>query len=260
MNTFDDVKKFMEAAGHEVKSKYDPEITWQASLYADLIKEEYLELSSAIKDMNATEIADACIDLIWVTEGLMHSMGIPSQKVWNEVARSNHSKISDSGKIMKREDGKILKPDTYSPPRIEEILKKERGFVNPFTGIQMIIFGVIAASIALASFTGGYKVRDYAAVKEALKLEQERERIEEENKKTIASKEEEYRKVSETLESTIKKLNQKTKIVTKVVEKEIEKPIYRECVLPASGVQLINQTATELNSARRGEDTTKPAR
>jgi predicted HAD superfamily Cof-like phosphohydrolase len=123
MNTFDDVKKFMEAAGHEVKDKFSPEITWQTSLYADLVKEEYLELQKGMKDMNATEIADACADLIWVTEGLMHSMGIPMQAVWNEVARSNHSKISDSGKIIKREDGKILKPDTYSAPQIEKVLK-----------------------------------------------------------------------------------------------------------------------------------------
>jgi predicted HAD superfamily Cof-like phosphohydrolase len=260
MNTFDDVKKFMEAAGHEVKSNYEPEITWQASLYADLIKEEYMEFARALKDMNPTEIADACIDLIWVTEGLMLSMGMPMQKLWNEVARSNHSKISDTGKIKKREDGKILKPDTYSPPQLESILKKERGFINPFSQMQIIGMLIAAAVLSAGAFTTGYKVCDYAAVKKELQQQEKQKEIEEANQKTIANKEEEYRKVSEKLEVALKELDKKAKVITKIVEKEIEKPIYRDCVLPTTGVQLINQTATELNSARYGEDTTKPSR
>lgn len=122
MNTKDDVKKFMIAADQIVKEDYDPIFDWQSTLYMDLIKEEFLELQNAFKDFNAVEVADACADLIWVIEGLSHSMGIPLQKVWNEVARSNHSKVSESGKVIKRKDGKILKPDTYSPPDIKTVL------------------------------------------------------------------------------------------------------------------------------------------
>jgi NTP pyrophosphatase (non-canonical NTP hydrolase) len=126
MNTKDDVKNFMIAADQVVKADYNPTFDWQATLYMDLIKEEFLELQSAFKDFDAVEVADACADLIWVIEGLAHTMGIPMQKVWNEVARSNLSKVSESGKVIKREDGKILKPDTYSPPDIKTVLENSK--------------------------------------------------------------------------------------------------------------------------------------
>ena len=56
-------------------------------------------------------------------EGLEHSLGIPQQEVWDEVARSNMSKLVD-GKLIKREDGKVLKPDTFVRPDLEKIIKK----------------------------------------------------------------------------------------------------------------------------------------
>lgn len=126
MNTNDDVKKFMLAAGQNVYEKLQDGFDSQSALYADLIKEEFFELMSAYKrNFNFIECADACADLIWVIEGFCHSLGIPLQDVWNEVARSNHSKISDNGNIIKREDGKVLKPDTYSPPDIKRILQEK---------------------------------------------------------------------------------------------------------------------------------------
>jgi predicted HAD superfamily Cof-like phosphohydrolase len=60
--------------------------------------------------------------LKWVIEGLEHSLGIPQQAVWDEVARSNMSKLVD-GKLIKRDDGKVLKPDTFVPPNIKKILE-----------------------------------------------------------------------------------------------------------------------------------------
>jgi predicted HAD superfamily Cof-like phosphohydrolase len=48
-------------------------------------------------------------------------LGIPQQAVWDEVARSNMSKLVD-GKLIKREDGKVLKPDTFVTPDIKSIL------------------------------------------------------------------------------------------------------------------------------------------
>lgn len=50
------------------------------------------------------------------------------QECWNEVARSNMSKISESGKVLKNEYGKVQKPDTYSPPDIQRILMKNGYF------------------------------------------------------------------------------------------------------------------------------------
>jgi predicted HAD superfamily Cof-like phosphohydrolase len=123
MNTFNDVEVFMRAAGQSVKKELDTVFTHQSLLYMDLVKEEFYELASAVRNFDIVETADACADLIWVIEGLCHTLGIPLQQVWNEVARSNHSKVSENGTILKREDGKILKPDTYSPPDIKRVLK-----------------------------------------------------------------------------------------------------------------------------------------
>jgi predicted HAD superfamily Cof-like phosphohydrolase len=53
------------------------------------------------------------------------TLGIDFDKVWEEVKASNMSKVSDSGKIIKREDGKVLKPDTYFKPDIEKVLRNQ---------------------------------------------------------------------------------------------------------------------------------------
>lgn len=120
MNTRDDVEIFMRAGEHNVKKQLG-EIDAQSVLYFSLVREEVIELNEAFKKNDIVEIADACADIIWVVEGLCHSLGIPLQEVWDEVARSNMSKTVN-GKLIKREDGKVLKPDTYSPPDIEKIL------------------------------------------------------------------------------------------------------------------------------------------
>ena len=117
MNSRDDVKKFMTACDQTQTG-----FTNQSSLYYQLIVEEFWELKDAFTKKDLVEIADACADLKWVIEGLEHSLNIPQQEVWDEVSRSNLSKISSNGKVVKREDGKVLKPDTYSPPDIKTIL------------------------------------------------------------------------------------------------------------------------------------------
>lgn len=130
MNSYDDVKSFMRAGEQNVYSApgvpdytgLPPERFKQAALYMKLITEEYKELMHAWNEGDLIEIADACADLKWVIEGLEHSLGIPQQAVWDEVARSNMSKLVD-GKLIKREDGKVLKPDTFVPPNIKKILE-----------------------------------------------------------------------------------------------------------------------------------------
>jgi len=89
-----------------------------------LIKEEYREMMDANLDKNDTEICDACFDLIWVIVGYMHSRGWQCEDIWDEGAKSNLSKIdSVTGKVIKREDGKILKPDGWKPPNFEKFVK-----------------------------------------------------------------------------------------------------------------------------------------
>lgn len=122
MNTRDDVKQFMLAGEQIVKQKPNSTFDSQAILYYNLVKEEFEELTDAVNNSDIIETADACADLIWVIEGLCHSLGIPLQKIWDEVARSNFSKTVD-GKLVKRADGKVLKPNTYSPPNLKPILE-----------------------------------------------------------------------------------------------------------------------------------------
>lgn len=119
--TYGDVDEFMDAfdqneTGFETK---------QFELYCKLIDEEYVkELLPALKSGDIVEIADGIMDLIWVLQGLAITLKIPMQECWNEVSRSNFSKIPKDGILLKREDGKVMKPDTYSPPDIKTILIK----------------------------------------------------------------------------------------------------------------------------------------
>lgn len=124
MNTKLDVATFMRAGEHNVETNnagFYHSRKDQANLYFSLVKEEYNELVTAIEKEDIVETADACADLIWVIEGLMYSLGIDPQTVWEEIAKSNFSKIVD-GKLSKRDDGKILKPNTFRPPNIQRAL------------------------------------------------------------------------------------------------------------------------------------------
>ena len=123
MNSYDDVKTFMLAGEQKVYN--NPELNnereSQAELYLRLVTEEYNELKEAFANNDLIEIADACADLKWVIEGLEHSLGIPQQSVWDEVSKSNMSKMVD-GKLIKRADGKVLKPETFVQPDIKKAL------------------------------------------------------------------------------------------------------------------------------------------
>ena len=124
MNTKLDVASFMRAAGQQVDTHnagFYPGRLSQADLYMDLVAEEFNELHQAVIKKDIIETADACADLIWVVEGLMYSLGIDPQTVWDEVAKSNFSKTVD-GKLVKRDDGKVLKPETFRPPNIQKAL------------------------------------------------------------------------------------------------------------------------------------------
>ena len=114
---YGDVKTFIEACDQE-KSESNSE------LYKTLMAEEYKEFLDAHLDVNKVEELDACMDLIWVTLGYCYMNGWDVQGAWNEVARSNLSKInSETGKVIKREDGKVLKPEGWTPPSLEQFTK-----------------------------------------------------------------------------------------------------------------------------------------
>lgn len=88
-----------------------------------LVEEEFIELVDAMNDEDIVEIADAIADLIYVAVGTALAYGIPLEAVWNEVQRSNMAKADPvTGKVVKREDGKVLKPEGWTPPEIASIL------------------------------------------------------------------------------------------------------------------------------------------
>jgi predicted HAD superfamily Cof-like phosphohydrolase len=118
MNVFRDMEKFMQACDQTVDGYNEA----QYNLYCTLIEEEYNELSTAL---NKTEALDALIDILVVTIGAIHSMGADAEGAWKEVMRTNFAKIDkETGKVRKREDGKVLKPTGWSPPELAPFTKK----------------------------------------------------------------------------------------------------------------------------------------
>jgi predicted HAD superfamily Cof-like phosphohydrolase len=91
-----------------------------------LIQEEFDELKEALAAEDLSSIAKEMADLLYVVYGTAVSYGIDMDPVFREVHRSNMSKVGG----YKREDGKWVKPATYSPACIEPILA-EQGPVQP---------------------------------------------------------------------------------------------------------------------------------
>ena len=121
-NPFRDQEKFMRACDQTVDS-YNEE---QFKLYVNLIEEEFKELKEAIAANNMVEILDALEDIMVVTAGAMHSAGFDGEGGWKEVMRTNFAKIDkETGKVRKREDGKVLKPLGWTPPELEPFITKK---------------------------------------------------------------------------------------------------------------------------------------
>ena len=117
-NPFRDQEKFMKACDQHV-DKFDES---QYNMYKSLIDEEFKELLEAV-DMEAE--LDALIDILVVTIGAIHSAGMDGEGAWKEVMRTNFAKIDhETGKVRKREDGKVLKPQGWTAPDLVPFLKK----------------------------------------------------------------------------------------------------------------------------------------
>ena len=92
-----------------------------AELYAELIEEEFNEFKEALLDEDDVKQLDACIDMIWVILGYCHMKKFKVSQAWDEVAKSNFAKVDkETGKVIRREDGKILKPEGWKPPDLKE--------------------------------------------------------------------------------------------------------------------------------------------
>ena len=120
-NPFRDQEKFMKACDQSVDSFNQK----QFDLYVNLIDEEFDELKTAIAANDKVEMVDALIDILVVTIGAIHSMGADGDGAWKEVMKTNFAKIDKvTGKVVKREDGKVLKPDGWTPPALAPFVTK----------------------------------------------------------------------------------------------------------------------------------------
>jgi predicted HAD superfamily Cof-like phosphohydrolase len=123
MSNFSSVKKFMETFGQEVKNKAEFPNEKIQDLRVSLIDEELSELKEAIKNKDIKEVADALTDILYVTYGAGHAFGIDLDKCFDEVQRSNMSKLDENGKPIFNEHGKVLKGPNYFKPNLEKFIK-----------------------------------------------------------------------------------------------------------------------------------------
>jgi len=115
-NAFRDQEKFMKACDQTVDGFNQD----QFKLYVSLIEEESDELKVAIDNNDQVETLDALVDILVVTIGAIHSMGADAEGAWKEVMSTNFAKIDkETGKVRKREDGKVLKPTGWVPPNLK---------------------------------------------------------------------------------------------------------------------------------------------
>ena len=123
-NPFRDQEKFMRACDQTA----DIENRDQFNMYLGLIEEEAEELNQAILNKDKVEMLDALIDMLVVTIGAIHSAGFDAEGAWKEVMSTNFAKIDKkTGKVIKREDGKVLKPDGWTPPNLKDFLTRHKG-------------------------------------------------------------------------------------------------------------------------------------
>ena len=122
MTNFESVRKFMETFGQDVQTKAEFPSEKIVKLRYNLIKEELNEFEQAIKDKNLVEIADSLTDILYVTYGAGHAFGIDLDKCFDEVQKSNMSKLGPNGKPIYNEHGKVMKGPKYFKPDLKKFV------------------------------------------------------------------------------------------------------------------------------------------
>ena len=125
MSNFSKVKEFMQKFKQEVKSKPSFPDENIIKLRINLIKEELLELEEALNEKNIEETADALTDILYVTYGAGHAFGIDLDKCFDEVQKSNMSKLDKFGNPIYNDQGKVMKGPLYFKPNFKKILNIE---------------------------------------------------------------------------------------------------------------------------------------
>ena len=127
-NEINAVEEFHNAFGIESASSPTFDVSEQKIILRyNLMKEENEEYLEAAQNKDLVEVADALGDMLYILCGtiLSHGMQHKITEVFEEIQRSNMSKLGSDGKPIYREDGKILKGPHYFKPNIASILKKD---------------------------------------------------------------------------------------------------------------------------------------
>ncbi len=122
MSNFSKVGIFMKTFGQDVKNKPSFSTDKINKLRIDLIKEELDELNEAMKNKDLLEVADALTDILYVTYGAGHAFGINLDNCFNEVQKSNMSKLGKDGKPIYNEHGKVMKGPDYFKPNLSKFI------------------------------------------------------------------------------------------------------------------------------------------
>lgn len=118
-NPFKDIDTFQKACDQEPSFE-------NFKMYINLIDEEWNELHDALEaqeEPDMVEVLDALVDILVVTMGAIRAGGMDGEGAWREVMDTNFAKIDpDTGKVRKREDGKVLKPEGWKAPELAQFL------------------------------------------------------------------------------------------------------------------------------------------
>lgn len=120
---FEMVRDFHTIFGQRVGTKPELPDANERLLRMNLMTEEYREYNNAEANNDMVNLAVELADIVYIACGTAVSYGIPLDEVFNAVHQANMNKLID-GKVIRREDGKIKKPDGWRPADIEGILNK----------------------------------------------------------------------------------------------------------------------------------------
>ena len=123
MTNFEKVGNFMKTFGQDVKQSSSFSNDKVNELRVNLIKEELDELIEAMNKKDLVEVADALTDILYVTYGAGHAFGINLDECFDEVQKSNMSKLDDFEKPIYNDKGKVMKGPNYFKPDLSKFIK-----------------------------------------------------------------------------------------------------------------------------------------
>ena len=123
MTNFEKVGLFMRTFGQELKAKPGLSSEKINNLRINLINEELEEFKQAIKSNDLKEAVDALTDILYVTYGAGHAFGVNLDECFDEVQKSNMSKLDGDGKPIYNEAGKVMKGPNYFKPDLSKFIK-----------------------------------------------------------------------------------------------------------------------------------------